>query len=478
MKWAGVWLMVLFLTSSCNKFLDIQPEGKLPADQLLKDAKGIENAMYGVYATMNKPSIYGERGSSSSTVSTLELLAQSFTLTVGELYSFNLQAYNYKYTAVEEALLMIWKDMYNNISNANNVIKSLDGFSPDDMKYYNLYKGEALGLRAFMHFDLLRMYAERGATGSGIPYSKDFSQKPPPFSNAAEVYAQIIEDLKEAEKLLKDDEAYFTYPKDNVADNYLKDREIHFNLYAVQATLARVYFTQGDMPNALLYAEKVIKSNKFELLDKTAFVEGSMKGILYPKEAIFGLYSAGHFAGAKMRYYDEITRYSFTPLTNMKAIYEKNQVGHDYRWDAFFKLPTQGGSIRFVKLVDQFQIEDREWQRPAGRIKGINLIRLPEMYYIAAEALLQTDAAKARDYFDQVLESRGLIGLKDRNPAQVLTLDLLTEERYKEFIGEGQTFFNMKRLNLDIVHVNKNTIPASNGVYVFPIPVEESEYRN
>lgn len=474
MKWTYLLLVALLLTSSCNKFLDIHPEGKLPADQLLKDTKGFENAMYGAYATMPKKSLYGENLSHT----TLELLAQSFTVAVGELYSFNLQEYNYKYSEVESVLFSIWKDMYNNISNVNNVIKSLEKFSTTDMKHYNLYKGEALGLRAYMHFDLFRMYTERGASGSGIPYSKDFSQIPPPFSTSAETYNLIISDLKEAEELLKEDGSYFTFPKENPSDNYLKDREIHFNLYAVQATLARVYFTQGDMPNALIYAEKVIESGKFELMDKSEIASGQMRGILYPKEAIFGLYSKDYFSTVKGRYYDDVTRYSYTPIKTMKAIYEKNQVGHDYRWDAFFKLPQSGtGSIRFVKLVDQYQIEDREWQRPAGLISGINMIRLPEMYYIAAEALLPTNADKAREYFDKVLESRGLVGLKNRIPSQVLNVNLITEERYKEFIGEGQNFLNMKRLNLDIVDVNQKLIPASKAVYVFPIPLEETDYR-
>lgn len=467
-------IAISLTTASCNKFLDIQPEGKLPADKLLKDAKGFENALYGAYATLPKETLYG--GNLSHT--TMELLAQSFTVAVGELYSFNIQQYNYQYTDVERSLFSIWKDMYNNISNVNNVIKNLDKFSPDAMRYYNLYKGEALGLRAYMHFDLLRMFAERGNTGAGIPYSKDFSQIPPQFSTTAEVYDLIIADLKEAETLLADDAKYFTFPKVNPSDNYIKDREIHFNLYAVQATLARVYFTQGDMPNALIYAEKVIRSGKFELMDKAEIASGQMRGVLYPKEAIFGLYSKDYFSTVKTRYYEDVTRFSYTPIKNMKAIYDKDKIGNDYRWDALFKLPSvSGGAIRFVKLVDQYQIEDREWLRPAGLISGINMIRLPEMYYIAAEALLPTNADKAREYFDLVLTSRGLTGLKNRTPAVALTTKLLTEERYKEYIGEGQNFFNMKRLNLDIVDVNQKTIPASKAVYVFPIPVEETDYR-
>ncbi|MEO6682916.1 MAG: RagB/SusD family nutrient uptake outer membrane protein [Ginsengibacter sp.] len=473
MKWTLLCCIVLLFTSSCNKFLDVNPAGELPAEKLLKDAAGFENAMYGVYATMPKGSLYGASLSNDM----VEVLAQSFE-SFGNNYVFNLQTYNYKFSSVEAELLNTWKDMYNNISNVNNVLKNLNNFSPQTLKYYDLYKGEALGLRAFMHFDLLRLYTEHKAGAEGIPYSKSFSLTPPDFSTAAQNYTQIITDLKEAENLLKQDQAYFTFPKVNPAEGFVKDREIHFNLYAVQATLARVYFTQGDLPNALIYAEKVIQSGKFQLLDKAEVASGVMKGILYPKETIFGLYSNNYFTTAKSRFYLETSFYSYNPRKNTKAIYEKNQVGHDYRWDAFFKLPlVPSGNIRFVKLVDPYQLEDREFQRPAQYIKGINMIRLPEMYYIAAEALLNSNPQKAREYFDKVLESRGLIGLANQVPAQSLTLNLITEDRYKEFIGEGQNFFNMKRLHLDITDVYQKVIPASKEVYVLPVPLEETDYR-
>lgn len=59
-----------------------------------------------------------------------------------------------------------------------------------------------------------------------------------------------------------------------------------------------------------------------------------------------------------------------------------------------------------------------------------------------------------------------------------LTLDKISDERYKEFIGEGQSFFNMKRLNLDIKTISGETVAASDKIYVIDIPEEEYNYRN
>ena len=60
----------------------------------------------------------------------------------------------------------------------------------------------------------------------------------------------------------------------------------------------------------------------------------------------------------------------------------------------------------------------------------------------------------------------------------MLTQDLINLERFKEYIGEGQTFFNMKRLNLPITSVDgTQTFAPSNEIYVVPIPDVEIENR-
>lgn len=469
-------LCLMLIASGCSKFLDVKPEGELPSDQLLKDAKGFESALYGVYATLNKPTLYGEHLSHNM----VDLLAQYFECAANDRVE-SIQRYDYKHSLVETSLLEVWRDMYYNISNINSVLLNLENFTPESMRHYNLYKGEALGLRAFMHFDLVRLYTEniqRNASASGIPYSTDFSLSPSDFQTAAKIYDLIIADLKEAETLLQDDVTYKMFPKVNPTDNFLRDRETHFNLYAVQATLARVYFTQGDLPNALVYAEKVISSGKFLLMNKAQIGAGYTRGVLSPSETIFGVFSRNYFTTARERFLIETTRFSYNPRANLRSTFESQQVGHDYRWDGGFQLPSvSAGRIRFVKLVDPYQVNNLEFQRPAELVVGINLIRLPEMYYIAAEALLESNHDRARDYFDTVLESRGLTGLQNRLPAEQLTLSKITADRYKEFIGEGQTFFNMKRLHQDITNINLQTVPASNSIYVLPIPLEETDYR-
>ena len=123
-------------------------------------------------------------------------------------------------------------------------------------------------------------------------------------------------------------------------------------------------------------------------------------------------------------------------------------------------------------------LNNTEYNRPAGEIRGINMIRLPEMYYIAAESALKLgNYDQALDYFNELLESRGLVALDERLPAETLTIDKITDDRYKEFVGEGQSFYHMKRLNLNILNVEGQTVTADKKIYVVDIPSQEFEFR-
>ena len=79
-------------------------------------------------------------------------------------------------------------------------------------------------------------------------------------------------------------------------------------------------------------------------------------------------------------------------------------------------------------------------------------------------------------YFNDETASRGLAPVK----ADVtLTKEMVYNEYHKEMFGEGQMWYNMKRLNRDIVsNLDTKTIPASEDIYVLPIPQDEYNYRN
>lgn len=137
---------------SCNDFLDVRPKAEKLEKDLFKDAQGFEDAIYGVYGSLQRDSLYGK----SLTWGIPEVLAQN-------LYSTNtsivaLSKYDYTGDADLRKLLSgIWVNAYQTIGYANNILHQLEDWSPSSLPLYNNYKGEMLGVRALLHFDLLRL---------------------------------------------------------------------------------------------------------------------------------------------------------------------------------------------------------------------------------------------------------------------------------------------------------------------------------
>ena len=459
--------------TSCDDFLNITPNGQINGEEMLSTPEGIEDALYGTYAQLRNQTLYGQE----LHFSTIEILAQNFTCK-GNKTIEALGNYEYTNTDVKGVFDGIWTNMYKNISNVNSILAA-DLVSSATKYPYTIYKGEALGLRAFMHFELMRLYAAQitvNPTAEGIPYATEFSLNTPDFESLAKNYEHILADLKEAEKLLANEDIY------EGTSLFMTDRQTHCNLYAVQALMARIYLTQGDKGKAAEYAKKVIENSPYKLNKKTDIL-GDVAGILSKKETLFGIYYAEFYNNVYNKLQATTSYYALNPRGNIESIYEKKAEGLDFRTAAYFTSIDLGGTptLRLSKLTDRYELQGISASRPKDLIRGINLIRMPEMYYIMAEANLEHNADSATWYFDQVLASRGLTPLAERTTPETLTQELINLERFKEYFGEGQTFYNLKRQNLPINSWDENQakeieIPASNKIYVVPIP--DSEYEN
>jgi hypothetical protein len=106
----------------------------------------------------------------------------------------------------------------------------------------------------------------------------------------------------------------------------------------------------------------------------------------------------------------------------------------------------------------------------------IPLIRLPEMYYIACEAAVDSDEAAL--YVNSVRNKRGISKAKDVVcDTEESRVAALNREYRKEFYGEGQYFWFLKTHGItgpltycpDVV-----TLVAEN--FVFPLPDAEVQY--
>ena len=100
-----------------------------------------------------------------------------------------------------------------------------------------------------------------------------------------------------------------------------------------------------------------------------------------------------------------------------------------------------------------------------------------EMYYIAAEASLNTDSRQAVRYLNTVRNNRYLDfdPLDENLPVTQIQNEIYKEYR-KELVGEGQLFYYYKRLNF--ASIPGSAVSGSDDIYVLPMPENEVEFGN
>ena len=84
---------------------------------------------------------------------------------------------------------------------------------------------------------------------------------------------------------------------------------------------------------------------------------------------------------------------------------------------------------------------------------------------------------KATEYLDYVVKSRDLTPFAERETGKITENNIINERR-KEFFADGEDFFNMKRLQLDIAIPGGNFAGTDDATYTMPIPQSvEDNYR-
>jgi hypothetical protein len=159
----------------------------------------------------------------------------------------------------------------------------------------------------------------------------------------------------------------------------------------------------------------------------------------------------------------------FLLKTNADALYETQTANigiADKRYNTLLESNTVG--MVPVKL----------YQRAGGVMNAMPLMKLPEMYYIAAEEYLESNLSKAIEYLNIVRKSRGIIQDIPANAPKATVADELMKEYRKEFISEGQLFFYYKRLGKTTFPGLPTSVTADDKVYVVPYPDNEIEFGN
>lgn len=462
-------MTVLTLSASCGNWLDVLPKSEADEEEMFETANGYYSTLTGVYINMASSELYG----GNLTLGMTEPLTHQYDIERNNAERQKWAEYDYTTQHAQDALLDIWSAMYNNIVNCNLLIKHLreeertlfPGKGGDQLL------GEALGLRAYMYFDLARMFNESlqvNATSANVPYKTDFGLTIGSKLQSTVLLDSLLKDLQEAGTLLADADPLMTgeqYP-----DKYLNyQRTQRMNYYAVQGLMARIHLYRADYRAAYACARLVLDSGKFSLATgegNSAAGKDELADPLFSSELLFGLYTENLLTLSRATY--EGLTGDLIKSTNCYASEDPRRA----QWHA----PNTTNGINLVKYKRSSDASTSgHYPNPVAP-----MLRLGEMYLIAAEAALHEPAIGA----DPVAI---LNGFKAQRQAGQLSTSAASDEITKEitheyiceFRGEGQLFWYYKRLNhttIDNGHYQGGMVAISPASYTFPLPQYEIDF--
>lgn len=435
------FIISLYLVGSgCVK--DISPSDSITSETLTNSPDGLRNAVNGSY------SLFKDHVSFNGTQDdNLMYLRQYYHLSdfasddivCGQVTTDPLwQSFTLAHTPTQTNTRYFWYISYKIINNANAVIEAGEKIDNPDAATKQLI-GECYFLRAFCHFNLVRLFAtpythDPSATGVILRTSlSDESKKA--RSSVEEVYASIIADAEKAVDLMNQPRGASYASKE-----------------ATWALLSRVYLYKEDHAKTIEYADKVINSGRFTLSDKTSFPQ-LFRNAKEATETIFCIAFTqnddyGKFGSiASMLYSDgnsgwgeEFASSSLRDLMNAHP--------EDVRWS--YIIPLKDGSNNVVKKngIETYYISKFSFQDNSPTLSSPVMFRLAEMYLNRAEAKAKSgQTAQALDDVDIIRNKRGLEAAlyNQQLPAGKTILDVVLEERRIELAFEGHRNFDVYR---------------------------------
>lgn len=471
---------LLLTTASCESWITVEPDDRLTEDMVFSTQKGFQQALNGIYAEMNHTNVYG----GNLSVGVLDVLAQYYDGGADNTYTYYYYSrYDYSATSVKNTFANVWAKMYSLISSVNIIIEKCEKTDVLNQQYLKLIKGEALALRAMLHFDLLRLYGPvmpQNASDTAIPYVTVADQSIQDFLSADAVMTKILNDLSQASDLLLAADPVITEGVKNAPENGDNTdfcyRQYRLNYFAVQVLLARAYLWNGNKTEALRIAENTItKSATIFPFVSEATATGAYPDRMFSSEVMFALYNTNRI-NVYRKYFastlDPRKILSFAGTLDAGRIPELYDSQNDLRYKMWTSSIEGDNDLIFNKYEDVV-LNDGSTNYYCYMMP---LIRLSELYLIAAEC--ETDSQKALSYLNTLRNKRNCPDVKPTNSEEFM--NCITSEFRKEVIGEGQMFFFYKRCampnipNGSSLTGDMNMLPKN---YVVPIPDSEIDNR-
>lgn len=459
------WILLSFaLFLSCSDELVEHPKAMV-VENFYKTPEEVEsatNAIYNQLRTTTQMSVYE---------ATLECLSDfvygrgSWTQ-IGEYKKLN----DTNITRVSG----IWKSFFISIRCANLVIQNSPKGNPD----IDVFVAEAKFMRAFVYVHLVRNWG-------GVPLrtEENMSEIDVPRASEDEIYAFIINDLLEAEKVLPEK----------------RDLSGRPSKWAAKTLLADVYLQLGEYSESRVKAEEVIKSGAFSLVPVTSkedFQENVFgPSVIASSEEIFYLKYSNIVSG-QGNYMLWILNHFETggfPFGGAYAIYGdltnpvyKEWDDRDLRKQLWSPVEFGLGTNTLVctKFIDKNAISKAGGANddPVYGYSDLLLIYAEALVMengkVTAEALEAVNQVRRRAYGQNTMAASEFDYKQSDCPSVSALLDLIMKERGYEFQVEGKRWLELKRTGkaAEIIKATKG-LDVSDISFLWPIPIDEINYN-
>lgn len=328
-------LTALLIITSCKKVIDIDPISNIGTNAFYKNYSETNTALTGCYNGMQLP-LYNEwmftelRGDNAKQGSTGSTAIPNIELNELDMFTLN---------SSHDKVYDYWLGTYLNIRAINYVLRSLG------VKYVNgelaletptaqmteqqrnQIIGEALFLRAYHYFNLVRLYG--GVFLITEPLDPKVA-KQINRSSVSDCYRLIIADLNKAKDLLP-----------NTGFAQINQSTLgHANVWAVKSLLAKVYLTNDRKSDALLLLDDVIANSGYGLLSAYADVFSINNEM--NREIIFAVRYKGGGFGLGSPFAN-----LFAPSSSGSSVVNNDGNGFNYPTEsikAAYRVPTTGPS--------------------------------------------------------------------------------------------------------------------------------------
>jgi hypothetical protein len=429
---------IMLITGSCSK--DLEPYNGKSDKLALETPEDLQTATYGVYSCLV------DRMYTKNLNQLGEYPGDDVALS-GATGDQVFYTYTYTHFPGMGNTEQFWQGAYKVIYSANAIIaKITDGTSP----LLDQLKGENLYLRAMAHFDLVRIfgkpYSQGAGNNPGIVIKDNTKDDRPARSTVKQVYEFIIADLKKAATMMTD--------RKNAA---FASKEV------AEALLSRVYLYMEDNNNVLLYADKVISSNRYKLVETQPYKTYFRVVPEENPETIFAIRHTvaddrGKDAIGSMYYNDPVTQATgwgevYASLAFVKLL---DQHPEDVRHSFIEPQRDANGNMQLRNQTPVYFINKYNWQEGIANLSSPVILRLAEMYLNRAEANAKLGNKQAAiDDVNIIRRRAGLSGTAlytvNDLKGHASVLEVVLEERRLELAFEAHRPYDLFRNNLPMI---------------------------